>query len=151
MSVFYVVLAMPIARQRVAKHILAEANARNRTSIARQRRSKHAFAKIEEAVFSVGPPRDCISSPVINQGSVDNPCGGGIEYLHRDPASHRRRRKWKSQICDSKIWSRVPDGARHQDLLTDRQSQCDFEFDFSEVSRRMGTRMERVLVNQGFG
>jgi hypothetical protein len=37
-----------------------------------------------------------------------NPCGGGVEYLHRDPASRRRRRKGKSQIWDSKIWSRVP-------------------------------------------
>jgi hypothetical protein len=25
-------------------------------------------------------------------------CGGGVEYLHRDPASRRRRRKGKSQI-----------------------------------------------------
>jgi hypothetical protein len=40
--------------------------------------------------------------------SLDDPCGGGIEYLHRDPASRRRRRKGKSQIWDSKIWSRVP-------------------------------------------
>jgi hypothetical protein len=37
-----------------------------------------------------------------------HPCGSGLEYLHRDPASHRRRRKGKSQIWDSKIWSRVP-------------------------------------------
>jgi hypothetical protein len=37
-----------------------------------------------------------------------NPCGGGIEYFHRDPASSRRRRKGKSQIWDSKIWSRLP-------------------------------------------
>jgi hypothetical protein len=37
-----------------------------------------------------------------------HPCGGGFEYLHRDPASRRRRRKGKSQIWDSKIWSRVP-------------------------------------------
>jgi hypothetical protein len=29
-------------------------------------------------------------------------------YLHRDPASRRRRRKGKSQIWDSKVWSRVP-------------------------------------------
>jgi hypothetical protein len=36
------------------------------------------------------------------------PCEGGVEYLHRDPASRRRRRKRKSQIWDSKIWSRVP-------------------------------------------
>jgi hypothetical protein len=27
-----------------------------------------------------------------------NPCGGGVEYLHRDPTSRRRRRKGKSQI-----------------------------------------------------
>jgi hypothetical protein len=27
-----------------------------------------------------------------------NPCGGGFEYLHRDPASRRRRRKGKSRI-----------------------------------------------------
>jgi hypothetical protein len=40
--------------------------------------------------------------------SVNAPCGGGIEYLHRDPASRRRRRKGKSQIWDSKIWQRVP-------------------------------------------
>jgi hypothetical protein len=36
------------------------------------------------------------------------PCGGGVEYLHRDPASRRRRRKGKSQIWDNKIWSRLP-------------------------------------------
>jgi hypothetical protein len=27
-----------------------------------------------------------------------HPCGGGVEYLHRDPASRRRRRKGKTQI-----------------------------------------------------
>jgi hypothetical protein len=70
-SVFYVVCAMPIARQRVAKHISTEANARNnRSSIVRQRRGKHAFKTIQEAVFSICPPRDCISSPVVNQKSV---------------------------------------------------------------------------------
>jgi hypothetical protein len=36
------------------------------------------------------------------------PCGGGVEYLHRDPASRRRRRNGKSEIWDCKIWSRVP-------------------------------------------
>jgi hypothetical protein len=36
------------------------------------------------------------------------PCGGGVEYLHRSPTSRRRRRKGKSRIWDSKIWSRVP-------------------------------------------
>jgi hypothetical protein len=29
------------------------------------------------------------------------PCGGGIEYLHRSPASRRRRRKRKSRICEA--------------------------------------------------
>jgi hypothetical protein len=37
-----------------------------------------------------------------------HPCGGGVEYLHRSPASCRKQRKRKSQIWDSKIWSRVP-------------------------------------------
>jgi hypothetical protein len=37
-----------------------------------------------------------------------NPCGGGVEYLRRAPASSRRRRKGKSEIWDSKTWSRVP-------------------------------------------
>jgi hypothetical protein len=36
------------------------------------------------------------------------PCGGGVEYLHRDPASRRRLWKRKSQIWHSKMWSRVP-------------------------------------------
>jgi hypothetical protein len=39
---------------------------------------------------------------------VLHPCGGGFEYLYRDPVSCRRRWKGKSQIWDSKIWSRVP-------------------------------------------
>jgi hypothetical protein len=37
-----------------------------------------------------------------------NPCGGGVEYLHRDLASRKKRRKGMSRIRDSKIWSRVP-------------------------------------------
>jgi hypothetical protein len=27
----------------------------------------------------------------------EDPCGGGVEYLHRDPASRRKRQKGKSQ------------------------------------------------------
>jgi hypothetical protein len=45
------VTCIPIARQRLGKHIPAKANARNRTSIARQRICKHASVTIE-AVFS---------------------------------------------------------------------------------------------------
>jgi hypothetical protein len=35
------------------------------------------------------------------------PCGGGDEYLHRDPASHRKQQKGKPWNWGSKIWSRV--------------------------------------------
>jgi hypothetical protein len=35
------------------------------------------------------------------------PCGGGIGYHYRNPASRRRRRKGKSRIWDSKILSRI--------------------------------------------
>jgi hypothetical protein len=35
------------------------------------------------------------------------PYGGGVEYLHRIPASRRRRRKGKSRIWDIKIWPRI--------------------------------------------
>jgi hypothetical protein len=47
-------------------------------------------------VFLRGPCRDVISK---GTKSVQfDPCGGRVEYLHRDPASRRRRRKGKSQI-----------------------------------------------------
>jgi hypothetical protein len=36
------------------------------------------------------------------------PYEGEVEYLHRSPASRRRRRKGKSRIWDNKIWSQVP-------------------------------------------
>jgi hypothetical protein len=36
-----------------------------------------------------------------------NPCGGGVEYLHRDSANRKRRRKRESRIWDSKICPRV--------------------------------------------
>jgi hypothetical protein len=42
------------------------------------------------------------------RGSIGYPCGGGVEYLQRDPASRRKRRKGKPQMRDSKIWSRDP-------------------------------------------
>jgi hypothetical protein len=54
---------MPIASQRVAKHIPATTN----NSVAMQ---CAVNTKIEEEVFSMGPPRDYISSPVVNQKSV---------------------------------------------------------------------------------
>jgi hypothetical protein len=69
-SVLRVVRAMPTARQKIAKHIPAEANARtNRTSTARQWRGKQALQTIQ-VVFSMVPPRNYISSSVVNHKSV---------------------------------------------------------------------------------
>jgi hypothetical protein len=48
-----------------------------------------------------------------------------VEYFHRDPASRRRRRKGKSQIWDSKIWSRVPkDSDPRTTVLARASSNC---------------------------
>jgi hypothetical protein len=59
-------------------------------------------------VLPMGPPRDYISSPVVNQKLIISiACGGGVEYLHHNPASRRRRRKGKTRIWYSKLWSRV--------------------------------------------
>jgi hypothetical protein len=52
-----------------------------------------------------GRLKDCVKR---QKSEEVNPCGGGVEYLHRDPASRRRRRKGMSQIWESKIWSQVP-------------------------------------------
>jgi hypothetical protein len=71
-SVFYVVRAIPIARQRIAKHIPAEANTQNnRTFIARERPQYAGYNRItsvvmqhtvnttiHEDVFSIGPAED---------------------------------------------------------------------------------------------
>jgi hypothetical protein len=57
---------MSIARQRVARCIPATTN----TSIASQRRGKHAFATIDEVVFSMGATRDNIRSAVVNEKPV---------------------------------------------------------------------------------
>jgi hypothetical protein len=55
-----------------------------------------------------------VKQPLLGNSSVDQlplqdsaPCSGGVEYLHRDPASRRRRRKEKSRTWDSKMWSWV--------------------------------------------
>jgi hypothetical protein len=53
------------------------------------------------------------------------PCRGGVEYIHRNPASRRRRRKGKSRIWDSKIWSRVPrDSDPKMTALARARSNC---------------------------
>jgi hypothetical protein len=38
---------------------------------------------------------------------VEIPCGGGVEYLHLNPACRRRRPKGKSRIWDSKLLWRI--------------------------------------------
>jgi hypothetical protein len=50
-------------------------------------------ATTEERCFLCGPCREVITR---RAGAMD-PCGGEVEYLHRDPESRRRRRKGKSQ------------------------------------------------------
>jgi hypothetical protein len=69
------------------------------------------FAEPVSEVDATSYVKKCCSKRLQNGGCISlkqSPPCGGIEYLHRDPASHRRRRKGKSQICDSKIWSQVP-------------------------------------------
>jgi hypothetical protein len=57
-----------------------------------------------------------------------HPCAGGFEYLNRDPASRRRRRKGKSQIWDSKMWSRVPrDSDPRKTTLVRASSDCKWQ------------------------
>jgi hypothetical protein len=53
------------------------------------------------------------------------PCGGGVDYLHRSPASRRRRQKGKSRIWDSQIWSGVPrDSDSRMNALARASSNC---------------------------
>jgi hypothetical protein len=55
---------------------------------------------------------------------------GGVEYLHRSPASRRRRQKGKSQIWDSKIWSRVPrDSDPRMNALARTSRNCKWQND----------------------
>jgi hypothetical protein len=49
-----------------------------------------------------------------------------IRPLVREGAPQRKN---SNSQTESNIWSWAPDGARHQDRLTDRQSQYDFDFD----------------------
>jgi ribosomal protein S14 len=81
----------PVSKQRLGKHVPTETNTR---------------ATIEERCFRCGQRRGVILKTIKLIRSIQ--CGGGFEYLHRSPANRRRRRKGKSRIWDSRIWSRVP-------------------------------------------
>jgi hypothetical protein len=100
----------------VDRHLLGN---RYRSWFPLQQLGKHLFSQQRRGHFRDRGEINCstqcplFSTPsrykteCILEGTV-HPCGGGVEYLHRDPASHRRQRKGKSRIWDSKIWSRVP-------------------------------------------
>jgi hypothetical protein len=96
------------ARQRLGKQVPAEMNmhATIEEPISKQPIGKHTtIGVLLETVFSIRSVQRGFTERVSWELAVSNPCGGGVEYLHRDPASRRRRRKGKSQIWDSKIWS----------------------------------------------
>jgi hypothetical protein len=80
-------------------------------------------AAIEERCFRCGPHRAVIKKTI---GAIQfTPCGGGVEYLHRSPASRRRQRKGKFRIWDSKIWSRFPrDSDPRMTALARTSSNC---------------------------
>jgi hypothetical protein len=67
----------------------------------------------------LGPEKDCT--------------GKGQQHIQKaDPSSRQRGRPTKQdRKCQAVInmWLWAPDGARHQDLLTDRQAQCDLDLD----------------------
>jgi hypothetical protein len=86
-----------IVRQQLDKHVPADTDScyitpilgnaynsmrNNRGSIPRQRRGKHTLLITRDTCFP---------------SESSNPSGGGVEYLHRDPASCRKRRKGRSQ------------------------------------------------------
>jgi hypothetical protein len=73
--------------------------------------------------FLRGPCRDVMRRTSLELDLL--PCGGGVKYLHRSPESRRRRRKWKSRIWDSKLWSRVPrDTDSRMTALANASSSC---------------------------
>jgi hypothetical protein len=55
----------------------------------------YAMVLTIELCFLRSVPRLCNEISIITGGS--DTCGGGVEYVHRDPASRRRRRQGKSQ------------------------------------------------------
>jgi hypothetical protein len=60
-------------------------------AVAMQRRGKHASITIELLLKTVSSTRSVKRGYKKDNGG--DPCGGGVEYLHRSPASRRRRRK----------------------------------------------------------
>jgi hypothetical protein len=61
--------------------------------------------------------------------------------LVREGAQQKQDRNCQTVI---NIWSRAKDGALHQDLLTDRQSQCDSGFEFVQTRVEAGSNTSTV-------
>jgi hypothetical protein len=99
-------------KQRLGKQMLLGKNlvAANRAlanhGLGKQLLPGKAYNTADSDRFSVGPTQGYIRKYII--GCHTSPCGGGVEYLHCDPASRRRWQNGKSQIWDSKIRSWVP-------------------------------------------
>jgi hypothetical protein len=90
----------PFARQRFGKHHLKAGLAREAdvhllgngslVSAATDTRDQQTNCSVWWLLFGY--------LEVIKESFERHPCGGGVEYLHRDPASRRKRRKGKAQI-----------------------------------------------------
>jgi hypothetical protein len=83
--------------------------------------SSYCWNTMKDTVFPIRFVPRCYKQNSLKQ-RVESPCGGGIEYLHRDPASRRRRQKGESQMRDSKIWSRNPRGSDQRKIALARAS-----------------------------
>jgi hypothetical protein len=83
-------------------NILAETNTQVTIEepVCKQRIGKSNNRGCWKLCYVFGPCRVVITKSLVEKSrrAVSSPCGGGIEYLHRDPASRRRRRKGKSQM-----------------------------------------------------
>jgi hypothetical protein len=101
-----VVRVMPIARQRVAKHIPAEANARNNSTFIARQRPQYAG---NNRITSVAMQR------AVNTTIEEEVFSMWFAYIHcwtTDVFSMGPSRDYISgtEPKDSKIWSRVPRG-----------------------------------------
>jgi hypothetical protein len=101
-----------VATQQLGKNVTAATNIHARTQLLEASSSMRSVSyQGNEAITFLFLYRWVLYSkidwPADRRSFSIPPRGGGVEYLHRDPASRRRRRKGKSRIWDSKMWPRV--------------------------------------------
>jgi hypothetical protein len=87
-----------IASRNMRYLVTAGKHVNNTRAIARERirmqRSRYCWTITKETVFSMSFVPKCYKQGQSSSGfEVEKPCGGGFRYLHRSPASRRRRRK----------------------------------------------------------